>query len=450
MKSVTTLTVFIILVSVLLPFALMANESVPVYDLEQCTKFALTSSNRLAISQQQVLSAKHNLTKARGSFLPNLSLSRSSSTSERTDFDYEDPFSGQKSDFESKSSYSSNSINSNLVIFQGMNRFGALKSAKNSLNSAKSDKQYNKQLVVENTATAYFDLLRYKELEVVAQEGMTLAGRELEKAETLYRIGSAAKSDVLQARVRHKQTQLDLLRASNGVEQAFAQLAYTMNMPLMSKFDIDRSLLDGDYEVSALNELYEMALTNRLDLQSLKFQIQAREGDITSATSSLLPSLSLSSSYSRSINESEFRFGAQESGNLSYGYSINWNLFDRFQSLSGRSQAKANKRVAEYNLSQAELDVQLEVRQLFNAFSEAIERLKLSRETIGSTEEELRLASERFKVGAGTMLEKISAQVNLTSARADEVQAKCDILINSVKLNRAVGNSLDSMAGSNE
>jgi outer membrane protein TolC len=92
----------------------------------------------------------------------------------------------------------------------------------------------------------------------------------------------------------------------------------------------------------------------------------------------------------------------------------------------------------------------LEVRQLFNAFSEAIERLKLSRETIGSTEEELRLASERFKVGAGTMLEKISAQVNLTSARADEVQAKCDILINSVKLNRAVGNSLDSMAGSNE
>ncbi|MBT7311407.1 TolC family protein, partial [bacterium] len=276
MKSVTTLTVFIILVSVLLPFALMANESVPVYDLEQCTKFALTSSNRLAISQQQVLSAKHNLTKARGSFLPNLSLSRSSSTSERTDFDYEDPFSGQKSDFESKSSYSSNSINSNLVIFQGMNRFGALKSAKNSLNSAKSDKQYNKQLVVENTATAYFDLLRYKELEVVAQEGMTLAGRELEKAETLYKIGSAAKSDVLQARVRHKQTQLDLLRASNGVEQAFAQLAYTMNMPLMSKFDIDRSLLDGDYEVSALNELYEMALTNRLDLQSLKFQIQAR------------------------------------------------------------------------------------------------------------------------------------------------------------------------------
>ena len=158
----------------------------------------------------------------------------------------------------------------------------------------------------------------------------------------------------------------------------------------------------------------------------------------------------MSSSYSRSINESEFRFGAQESGNLSYGYSINWNLFDRFQSLSGRSQAKANKRVAEYNLSQAELDVQLEVRQLFNAFSEAIERLKLSRETIGSTEEELRLASERFKVGAGTMLEKISAQVNLTSARADEVQAKCDILINSVKLNRAVGNSLDSMAGSNE
>jgi outer membrane protein len=454
MKSVSVLLVVVALVLAMSSSVAFADDSVPVYNLEQCISNALVSSNRLAISQQQVLSAQSGLNRAKGAFLPDLSFSRQSSSSQRTDFDYQafaqgqpvgDPF-----DNDSESNYSSNSVNSNLVIFQGMNRFGALKSAENTLNSAEYDEKYMRQLVVENTSTAYFDLLRYKELEVVAKDSQDLAKKELEKAETLHRIGSAAKSDVLQAKVRFEQTQLDYLRAKNSVKQAFAQLAYTMNMPLIKKFDIDRSILEETYGHEELSELYDLALDNRFDLQSLRFLVEAKKGDITSASSGFFPSLSLFSSYSRSVNESEFRWGAQESDNFSYGYQISWNLFDRFQSFSSRSQAKASKRIAEYNLSQAELDIQLEVRQLFNALSEASERLQLSNQTIESTKEELRLASERFKVGAGTMLEKISAQVNLTSAKADKVQAKCDILINSVKLDRAIGRQIDRMDGSDE
>ena len=161
-----------------------------------------------------------------------------------------------------------------------------------------------------------------------------------------------------------------------------------------------------------------------------------------SANAGFWPSLDLFLSYTRTKNESPYRFGAQESDNLGYGYRVNWNIFDRLQTVSGRGQAKARARVAEYGLEQARLDAQLEVRQIYNNLVEARERASLSRETIIQAEEALRLAQERFRVGAGTTLDAITAQVNLAKARGDEVQAICDYLINAAKLDRAVGRAV--------
>ena len=124
---------------------------------------------------------------------------------------------------------------------------------------------------------------------------------------------------------------------------------------------------------------------------------------------------------------------------MRYGYSVSWNVFDRMVTITGRSQAKASARIAEYNLDQARLDAQLEIRQLFNLMVEARERASVSRETILQTQEELRLATERFRVGAGTAIDQITAQVNLASARAEEIRAIVEYLAANVQLDRAVG-----------
>jgi outer membrane protein TolC len=70
---------------------------------------------------------------------------------------------------------------------------------------------------------------------------------------------------------------------------------------------------------------------------------------------------------------------------------------------------------------------------------EARERADVSRETIAQSQEELRLATERFRVGAGTTLDLIRAQNNLASARAEEVRAVVEFMAAKVQLDRAVG-----------
>jgi outer membrane protein len=295
--------------------------------------------------------------------------------------------------------------------------------------------------VVEDVTAAYFNLLRYQRLHEVALETQDQTQLELERAETYFRLGSAAKSDVLQQRVQLENTKLDVVIADNTVKKAFADLAYLMNHPLAdeSRFIIDASILDTEYDVPGVEALYTEALAHRLDLVSSEHTLEARKKDVTTSTAAAWPSVDVFASLDAYENDSPYRFGSQESNSTTFGWTASWNFFDKLQTWTSRSQAKAQARIAEYQLQQAKLNVQVEIRQLHNSMVEAKERAHVSQETIIQSEEELRLASERFRVGAGTTLDVIVAQANLANSRANEVGAMCDFLIAQTMMYRAVG-----------
>lgn len=438
-----------------------AGAGVPVLSLDECIRQALSGSPTLMISQEQREIAAQNVRGAKGAFLPNLSLSYNWQKSERTDFDVAqteagtfqipttDPniftifptqvANGDIADETVSATYKSLGGRATLNLFDGFSKYGSLRSARHSLEAADATVGYTRERVVEDVVAAYYNLVRYEKLAEVAREARDRAARELERTETYFRLGSAAKSDVLQQRVALENTKLDLVVAENSIKKGQADLAYAMNRPLQGEFAVDASVLEADFAVADVGELYGEALRNRLDLQSSEKTLEARRQDVKAARGSLFPSLDVYGNYGRDNNESPYKFGAQVSEATSYGYSVSWNIFDRLQTYSGISRAKAGARIAEYQLEQARLNVQVEIRQLHNALVEARERAGVSRETIVQSEEGLRLAQERFRVGAGTALDVIVAQVNLTSARAQEVQAKCDFLIARASLDRALG-----------
>ncbi len=450
-------------VVVLAQDSLHLDSDLPVLSLGDCISLALESSPTILVSQERQVIAGKEITSAYGQFLPTISLSGSYQKSDRTDFDVQDydylprtdytfdsagdstawigqmAVPGGFSDKDISTTYKTLSGNADLNLFAGFSKFSTLSSAKNNLKAAEASAGYTRQLIVENVISAYYNLLRYHELLKVAAETRDQAAKELERTETYFRLGSAAKSDVLQQRVRLENTKLDVVVSDNNVKKAFVDLAYNMNRPLASGFIIDDSVLHTDFVVEDLNSLYEEALLQRLDLESSKHSLEAKNNDVTTATSGYLPRLDVFANYSRSDNESPYKFGSQVSSSTAYGARVSWNIFDKFQTWTRRGQAQANARIAEYEYDQARMNVQVEIRQLFNSLVEARERANVSRETIVQSEEELRLAQERFRVGAGTTLDVIVAQVNLANSRGQEVQAMCDFLIGEAKMNRAVG-----------
>jgi len=410
----------------------------PVLSLRECIRIALDDSPTLMVSDERRHIASQDVTGAWGYFLPTISLSYDWNKGELKEFDV--PM-GDGTTIDQSAFTKTKRLNgqTSLNIFQGFSKFSRLSSAKNQLKAAEATRDYTQELVVEDVTGAYFNLLRYQRLLEVAIETRDQTQLELDRTETYFRLGSAAKSNVLQQRVQLENTKLDVVVADNTVEKAFADLAYLMNHPLAEGFSIDVSILATDYDVPLVEALYAEALANRLDLVSSEYNLEARNKDVTTATSAAWPSVDVFAQHNRQDADTPYRFGSQKSANTYFGWRANWNVFDRLQTWTSRSQAKANARIAEYQLQQAKLNVQVEVRQLYNSLVEARERAHVSQETIIQSEEELRLARERFRVGAGTTLDIILAQTNLANSRAQEVQAMCDFLIAQTRMYRAVG-----------
>jgi len=431
--------------------------------LRDCVRIAMESSANLRIRQAEYEIADDNVQESWGAFLPDLSFNGSYGKTDRTDYDSEQPIYGTydqgfetvggdsvyiptpyqvgttTSDVDVHAKSKGFGAAANLNLFDGLANINQLKSSKAYREAALLNEGYTREEVIQRVAVAYYNVLRYTQLQEVAEETRDEAAALLERTETYFRLGSAAKSEVLQQRVRLEQTRYDLVVAENAVEMAVADLAFAMNQPLAARVEIDTSPLQTEMVLEDVNVLYSEALGNRLDLQSSQYSVEAAEHSASAASGNFWPRIDVYGRYQKSFDESPYKFGAQTSDYLSYGAQANWQVFNRFQNFTNRSKAKAQARIAEYNHEQSELNAQIEVRQYHNAMRASIEKHKVATETISQAEEEVRLAQERFRVGAGTQLDRINAEVSLASARAEEVQAMCDYLIARAQLWRATG-----------
>ena len=69
----------------------------------------------------------------------------------------------------------------------------------------------------------------------------------------------------------------------------------------------------------------------------------------------------------------------------------------------------------------------------------ADETRNLAEQTEGSAQEDFNLAQEKYNLGAATILDVLDAQVSLTRAQNDRVNALFDYLVAVARLNNAVG-----------
>ncbi|MHC4178613.1 MAG: TolC family protein [Planctomycetota bacterium] len=330
-------------------------------------------------------------------------------------------------------------IASNWTLFNFGVNTNTLRSAKEYEAASTYDLQYQKDVVTAIVIRRYYNLVRQKNFKLVAEEAVRAAQRNLEQVEAFFNIGSNTKADVLQARVRLGNTQLDLITARNNEEIAKATLAQSLNYNIDKDFDVDMSLELRPQDPEVVKEI-EYMLKHRSDLLAGARRLGASESRLTATERTRWPVVSASLNYNWNdriwpTNGNFFR----ENYGWGVGFAVTWPIFDRFSTKSSVLQAKASSRIAEYDLQQAKLDAVLEVQTIILTMREADERTRTSEQQVVEAQESVRLAEERYRVGAGTILESIEAAANLTRAQADLVQAKIDFLIAKADLLRATG-----------
>jgi outer membrane protein len=293
---------------------------------------------------------------------------------------------------------------------------------------------------------SYYDLLKAERAAHVADEAVELSKEQLRRTESLYELGSVPRADVLQSRVSVARTELDLISARHTVRDNKAQLALVLGFPSDSDLEIDTTVvlppLERDWDES---QLWDWAKQDRGDLNEVLAASHAAGVSAAAAKWSRWPTLDLVLFFSGQGADLNDIFG-ELTTDATWGFSVtlnaNLNPIDQFilgNTVGRVEEAEWTARQEQRRLQKKQLEVRLDIRRAVLAWEEARERHGMAQENVRYARENLRLQRALYEAGGGTILEWNNAQVELTRAKNELLQAEVDLLGALASLERSVG-----------
>jgi outer membrane protein TolC len=266
----------------------------------------------------------------------------------------------------------------------------------------------------------------------VADETVRQTTKQLEQARGRNEVGVAPKFDVTTAEVNLANAKLNQLAARNNVEVARETLrnALGLNRPL--DFDVVDNLATDRLHISS-DEALDIAYKNRPDLLSLVEQQNAQEQQITSLQLQYLPFFTSNGAYTWIGTE----YPLQPTWMI--GASVNLSILNGGMVRAQVAEAKANLDVLHFNEETLRQNIALQVRQTALNMQQAEESIGVADKGAQQARESLALAEGRYNTGVGNIIELTNAQVSLTTAEANYVQALYGYQTSVAALENAMG-----------
>jgi outer membrane protein TolC len=268
---------------------------------------------------------------------------------------------------------------------------------------------------------AYFNFQAQRALLTAAQISLAEADTNLSSARQRNRAGVATIADVLQAETLRAQAQLDFETVDGNLQVARGALAVAMGLPAHARYELAPVSDSIPVALAAANvdTLINLALENRPDLAAARVQIEQSQAEVRVARSALLPSVVLGSNlnrpYSSQPNATGYTFG------LTLGVAIPlFNLLRPYNVMAARAQVDAF--TARANVLRTQVAQQ--VYTSYYLLRTATQRAHSTDVLLSSAIRSEAAARARYRAGVGTILDLITAQSTLASARAQQAQSR--------------------------
>jgi len=355
---------------------------------------------------------------AKGQYYPTLSVTGALTTIHRTVAS-----AGQQA---VKQQFYGPTLAASWLLFDFGGRSGSVGAARDALLAADWTHNATLQAVVLAVEQAYLLYLGTKGLLDAQQTTLAEAQTNLDAADQRHRVGLATIADVLQARTALSQARLALESTEGDLQTTRGALALSMGLPANVPYDIavvpDSTTPVGIVE--GIDSLITRAMRERPDLAAQRALVDQARARVTVARSQALPTLTVGG------NTGDTYFINPAAGFPTSGNSYTATLTLSFPLFSGWSQiynVKAASAAAAAAALRAQGFEQQVVYQVFNAYyalRTATQQVRTSRDLLASATESEQVALGRYKAGAGSLLDLLTAQAALASARAQAIQAR--------------------------
>lgn len=283
----------------------------------------------------------------------------------------------------------------------------------------------------------YYDTLRAQELVRVAQAQVGRAQKVLEQTEAQVAVGESARKDILQAQADLANARVQELFARNRNTNAQATLKATIGWDTIEPLpQLVAAQPPAEFpEPAPLVELVGMGLKQRADLFSTRKRTDSLRFNSLRADREATASLGVDANFDQLLTPV-----ALENRSLSLSLSLPW--LDGGRSRATARESRLSLAAQRKQLEQAEREARSEIEAAYQEVKQNADRVKAANTALEAARLNYEAASESQRLGAGTIIEVITAQVSLVTAESNFVEALYDYETAVVKLRLATGQAI--------
>ena len=296
------------------------------------------------------------------------------------------------------------------------------------------------QDVILSTDQAYWQVVSLASKKKLAEGYLKLLQQLDSDVEKMINEGVATKADGLSVRVKVNEAEMTLTKVEDGLSLARMLLCQLCGIDLSSPITLaDENMEDIPLLTTDPHFDLSTAYENRPEIRSLELATQIYKQKVNVTRAEHLPSIALMGNY-MVTNPSVFNsFENKFKGMWNVGVMVQIPIWHWGEGIYKTRAAKAEARIAQYQLQDAREKIELQVNQAAFKVKEAGKKLVMSSKNMEKAEENLRYATLGFKEGVIATSNVLEAQTAWLSAHSEKIDAQIDVKLTEIYLKKSLG-----------
>lgn len=400
--------------------------------LEEAVQLALENNYDIKLNKNNTEQAKNNFNRANAGMIPvitgNLNTNNTVSNTKQT--------------LSSGTTQERNGAkNSNLAygpvlnwkVFDGFQMFAKYDRLKELENLSEANFKLAIQTTLANVMDNYYDLVQQQQQIRSLSGALEISRIRLRNSENRYKIGKAAKLEVLAASVDLNTDTTNLLRQIDQFRNTKIKLNELLARDLSTDFTVTDTIIIQNQLL--LTQLESSALNLNPEIQSAIINKRITEINLREVKAGRYPDININTGYNFNRSTSELGFARSSVGRgLNYGLTASINIFN------GQLQKRAEKNAAlqiEYSQLQYEKlnqSVNSQIRALYQTFQTNLQLVELERQNLDVAKQNMDITLEKFRLGSVAPLEFREAQRNYINANTRFTNAQFEAKLAEIAL----------------
>lgn len=291
--------------------------------------------------------------------------------------------------------------------------------------------------VITDVRKAYLLVLITREQLRLQQQSIQRNEQALKDARSLLAQGRASRVDTLRAYVTIENLRPAVIRLTNEVDIAGTILKRVIGLDDGDALDLTDSLRYEDNPLEQ-TDFYGQALQSRPEIHRLELTEKMNQAQVAIREADRRPKLSAVGLLQSQAQTNRFQWTNWPVSSF-VGLQLSVPIFSGFQQLARTSQAEITRKQTATQLANLKEIVRAEVKIARSKAEEAQLRIRTQAQTVSVAELGYRITRDRWRQGIASRLDVTDAELSLTQARANYLQAVHDFLNATYELDRAAG-----------